>query len=462
MIKKSILRDVLKEALKTGGDFSEIYIENTSSNSVSLIDSLIENINSSKTFGVGLRIYKGLNSVYVYTTKKDRDSLLEMARKAAIAIDSVKKDIIVDINLNERIYRNQHDIEILPADVKLQEKIKLLKSMDKVARNYHSSISQVMASIVDIEKNILICNSEGLFTRDRRIRTRLSNSVIAKNKTSQETGGDSPGYHKGFEVFKDLIDVEELALKSAKMANDMLNAKPVKAGKMPVIIGNKFGGVLFHEACGHSLEATAVAKDLSEFSGKLGQKIASDIVTAYDDGTIENLWGSQNIDDEGNKTRKNVLIENGILKSYMIDRLNARRMKMAVTSNSRRQSYRYAPTSRMTNTFIGNGRHTVDEVISATPKALYAKSLGGGSIHPFTGEFNFSVREAYLVENGKIVEAIKGASLIGKGSEVLKKIDMIANDLDHAAGMCGSVSGSIPVCVGQPTLRVSELVVGGK
>ena len=242
----------------------------------------------------------------------------------------------------------------------------------------------------------------------------------------------------------------------------MLHADPAPSGKFPVIIDNEFGGVIFHEACGHSLEATSVAKNASVFANKLGEKVASDLVTYIDDGTLENEWGSLNIDDEGEKSRKNVLIENGILKGYMIDKLNGRRMGMESTGSSRRQSYRFAPTSRMTNTYIAPGKSTPEEIIADTEYGIYAKYMGGGSVNPGTGDFNFAVNEAYLVKNGKIERPIRGATLIGNGAKTILNIDRVANNLGHGAGMCGASSGSLPVNVGQPMVRVSEITVGGK
>ena len=231
---------------------------------------------------------------------------------------------------------------------------------------------------------------------------------------------------------------------------------------MPVIIDNGFGGVIFHEACGHGLEATSVAKGNSVFAGKIGQMIASPVVSAVDDGTIPNEWGTINIDDEGTPSRRNLLIENGILKGYMIDKLNGRRMGMASTGSGRRESYKYAPTSRMTNTFILNGKSSLDEMISSVEKGIYAKYMGGGSVNPATGNFNFAVMEGYLIENGKITSPVRGATLIGSGSEILKKIEMVGNNLAYGQGMCGSVSGSICTIVGQPAVKVSEITVGGR
>ena len=242
----------------------------------------------------------------------------------------------------------------------------------------------------------------------------------------------------------------------------MLNAKPCPSDKMTVVIDNGFGGVIFHEACGHSLEATAVAKGASVFCNKLGEKIASEVVTAIDDGTIENGWGSGNIDDEGTPTQRNILIENGILKSYLIDTLNGMKMGMKSTGSSRRESYRYAPTSRMSNTFIAAGKSTPEEIISQTEYGLYAKQMGGGSVDPATGVFNFVVLEGYIIRNGNICEPVRGATLIGKGSQVLLDIDMVGNNLLRAQGMCGSISGSIPADVGQPMIRVRNITVGGR
>jgi TldD protein len=249
---------------------------------------------------------------------------------------------------------------------------------------------------------------------------------------------------------------------AAKQAITLINAGYCQAGNMPVAIENGFGGVIFHEACGHSLEASAVSCGNSQFTGKLGEQIANEKVTAIDDGTIPNGWGSINIDDEGTPSQRKVLIEHGILKTYMIDKLNGRRMGMESTGSCRRQGYMYPPTSRMTNTFIDNGPDKNEDIIASMDYGLYAKSMGGGSVNPVTGEFNFAVNEGYMVRNGKIAEAVRGASLIGKGSQILMNIDMVGQNLERAQGMCGASSGSIPTDVGQPLIRVSSMTVGGR
>ena len=365
------------------------------------------------------------------------------------------------IVLNETNTVNFNPILLAPSSIEINKKIGVMKVAYDAAKGYHDEIVQVGVGYVDKEQNVLIANTEGLYTEDKRVRTRLTINAIASANGENQTGFEGPGRHMGFEMFNE-IDPEYYGKAAAKQAYTMLHAKNCPAGRMTVAIDNGFGGVIVHEACGHSLEATAVAKGNSVFTGKLGQQIASTKVTAIDDGTIPNAWGSLNIDDEGNKTQKNVLIENGILKSYMIDKLNGRRMGMASTGSGRRQSYKFAPTSRMTNTYIANGDDNPEDIIKSISDGLYAKKMGGGSVNPVTGEFNFAVSEGYLVKNGVIQEPVRGASLIGKGSEILMDIDMVGNNMTQGQGMCGSSSGSIATNVGQPMIRVKEITVGGR
>ncbi|OQB20448.1 MAG: protease TldD [Firmicutes bacterium ADurb.Bin182] len=314
---------------------------------------------------------------------------------------------------------------------------------------------------MDEDKRVLVCNSEGVFAADRRPRTRLFITAVASKGDDAQRGYLSYARGMGFEAY-DEADIESLAIRAAKMAVTMLHAPECPAKVAPVVIGGGFGGVIFHEACGHSLEATSVAKGNSVFAGKLGEQIASRIVTAVDDGTIPGEWGSINMDDEGTPSQRNVLIENGVLKGYMIDKLGGRRMGMKPTGNARRQNYTFAPTSRMTNTFIAPGKDDDEEMIRTLGEGLYAASMGGGSVNPLTGEFNFSVDEGYWIKNGKIVSPVRGATLIGKGADVLMKIDRVGKKMWMEHGMCGSLSGSIPNNVGQPRIRVSEITIGGK
>ena len=459
MLSKDILSSVLARCLITGGDFAEIFEEDTINTSISILNGKVENSISGRTHGIGIRIFKGFKSIYAYTNNRDLSSLLDTAEKAALALGELKEDISVVLNRQE-VYNN-NPIIYIPSSVSIDKKINVMKTGYKAAKEYHNEISQVSVGYLDKEQNILIANTEGLLTEDRRVRTRLSISSVASANGENQTGFEGPGAHKGFELF-DTIDPEYYGREASRVAHTMLHAKNCPAGKMTVAIDNGFGGVIFHEACGHSLEATAVAKGNSVFTNMLGKQIASSKVTAIDDGTIPNAWGSLNIDDEGNKTRKNVLIENGVLKGYLIDKLNGRRMGMEATGSSRRQSYKFAPTSRMTNTYIAAGNDDETEIIKSISDGLYAKKMGGGSVNPVTGEFNFAVSEGYIVKNGEIQEPVRGASLIGKGSEVLLNIDMVGKNLAQGQGMCGSISGSIPTNVGQPMIRVKEITVGGR
>ena len=460
MLTKSIAEAVLSEALKSGGDFAEILAEDTKKQRISMRNGSVENVLNTRDSGAGIRIYNGLNAIYAYTNDMSEAGLLNCARKAAAAISGGADRRCA--GLVERIATNVHAIEKLPADTEGAAKKRILASAYKSAKAYDVVIAQVLTDLATTEQDVIIANSDGLFTGDRRVYVRMSAQAVASDGAQNQTGRVSPGAMCGMELFDSAVNPEACGAEAARIAVTMLRADVCPAGVMPVIIDNGFGGVIFHEACGHSLEATSVARGNSEFSGKLGQKIAADCVTAIDDGTLPNEWGSTNIDDEGTPTNRLVLIENGILKNYMIDRLNSRRMQMPVTGSARRQSYAFAPTSRMRNTFIAPGDASFDEMVSTMGDGLYAARLGGGSVNPATGEFNFAVMEGYLVRGGKIERPVRGATLVGKGSEIIMRIDRVGSDLKLAQGVCGSLSGSIPVNVGQPPIRVSAITVGGR
>ncbi|MCL2407232.1 MAG: TldD/PmbA family protein, partial [Defluviitaleaceae bacterium] len=326
---------------------------------------------------------------------------------------------------------------------------------------YDALITQYLGNYLDSTQDVLIANSDGLWVEDRRLRTRMNVSAVATSGTEKQTGmGDLAGL-KGYDLY-DGVNVREIGANAAATAVTMLKADLCPSGKLPVIIGNAFGGVIFHEACGHILEATSVAKNASVFCGKMGQKIAGDKVTAIDDATMPGEWGSINIDDEGHAAQRNVLIKDGILTSYLIDKLNGLRMNEKSTGSGRRESYRFAPTSRMSNTYIAAGNDTFDGMVGSIDNGIYCKKMGGGSVTPGTGEFNFAVLEAYMIRNGKLAEPVRGATLIGKGHEILTNITHVGNDMTMAAGMCGSMSGAVPTNVGQPHILVSEILVGGR
>lgn len=459
MLEKNIVHDVLMAALSYGGDFAEIFVEDRFDSSIGMIEGKVERSIAGRTAGVGIRIFNGFNSVYTYTHRMDKDTLIQLAKAASQSLKTVPKNAKIDFIMEEPLIK--HPVIILPQDVDKLKKADMMRNAHIAATAYSSLINQVKVNYLDFTQNVLIANSEGKFVKDKRTRTRFTVNAVAEKDGKMEYGYIGKGSGKGFELYNE-INIEEIAREAARVAVTMLDAKSAPSGKFPVVIDNKFGGVIFHEACGHGLEATSVAKGNSVYAGKLGQQIASEIVSAVDDGTVLNEWGSSSFDDEGTPTSRNLLIENGILKNYMVDKLNGRRMEMAPTGSSRRESYKYAPTSRMTNTYILNGNSKFEDMISSIDYGVYAKYLGGGSVNTATGEFNFASQEAYIIKNGKISEPVKGATLIGTGLEILKNIEMASDNFGSGEGMCGSISGSIPAGLGQPAIKVSEITVGGK
>ena len=459
MLEKRLLEEILGIATSTGADFAEVYCELTRNGRVVLMGGKIETIADNTVSGVGIRAFLGTKTVYGSTSDISRAGLIKCAKSVAEAMGD--KHAPQNVVLTERTFPNIHPVKIVPSTAEMKTKISLLREACTSAKEYDERIAQVVGNLLTVDHTIQIANTEGLLTSDRHMRTRMAVNAIASAGGENQSGSAAPGRGMGLEVFE-LFPPKEIGISAAKQAITNLTADYCPAGQMTVAIENGFGGVIFHEACGHSLEATSVGKGTSQMCGKLGQKIANEKVTAIDDGTIPNAWGSVNIDDEGHPTQRNVLIENGILKNYMIDRLGSRRMGMPMTGNGRRESYLYEPTSRMTNTFIANGPDKNEDIISSIEYGLYAKSMGGGSVNPLTGAFNFAVNEGYIVRNGKICEAVRGASLVGTGAEILQDIDMVGQNLDTAQGMCGSASGSVPTDVGQPLIRVSKITVGGR
>jgi len=459
MISREICQKVLQKAVSTGGDYAEIFAENTIKYNLSMIASKVDSISDAVIAGAAVRVYKGMRSVMASTVDTSETGLLRCAEQAAEALGQGTAQI--DIVLKERTFGDIHPVRTVPSSVGNKEKVEILKAGYFAAKEYSDAITQVTGNLMDVDHNILIANTEELYTQDRQIRTRIVVSAVAEVGGETQTGSCAPGRRMGLEMFE-TVDPKAVGIHAAKQAVTMAGAGYCPAGVMPVAIDNGFGGVIFHEACGHSLEASSVAYGRSQFVGKLGEKIANEKVTAIDDGTIPNAWGSINIDDEGTPARKNVLIEKGVLKSYMVDKFNGRRMGMPSTGNARRESYAYTPTSRMTNTYIAPGEDKNEDIIASIEYGLYAKEMGGGSVNPVTGEFNFSVSEGYMVRDGKICEPVRGASLVGKGSEIIQNIDMVGTDLDMGQGMCGSSSGSVPTNVGQPMIRVSSITVGGR
>lgn len=458
MLEKNIVTDVLTAALSTGGSFAEVFIENTVSNRVSMVNNIVETALTDLEHGCGIRIFDGLNAVYAFTNDTSKENLIKIAKEAAATVKERKNSKVIQFDI-----RNFDNISPMSKPYKYVAKSNIVDMLrlGMIQASTYEKITGTSATYIDVTSDVLVANSQGVWGVDKRNRTRSSITAIASNGDEKQTASRAPGSQLGFE-FYDNIDFKSLGDSTAQEALKMLSAGYAPGKKITVVIDNGFGGVIFHEACGHSLEATSIAKGASEFCGKLNMPIANSIVTAIDDGTMPHEWGSMNMDDEGALPQRNVLIENGVCRSYLIDKLNGLRMNMAPTGSGRRQNYRFAPTSRMTNTYIAPGNDKREDIIASTEYGLYAKHMGGGSVVPGTGEFNFMVLEAYMIRNGKIAEPVRGASLIGKGSEVLMNIDRISSDMTMESGMCGSLSGSIPTNVGQPMIRVQDILVGGR
>ena len=455
---KDFLHTVLEEALKNGGEYADLFFEDTKVNSISYLDSKVDDMSLGNNYGVGLRVIVNKKTIYLYSNDTSNDSLINLARSVASVVNDKK---YIPSNFIESHEKDNHPLHINPFDINFDEKIEVLSYLDKTARGVSDKIKQVNARYMEKQRNILVCASNGILKEDSQTYIRLVMLSMASDGVNTQTASRTKGALDGYQVIKD-INLENMAKETANSAIKMLDSKYPKSGKYPVVIDNAFGGVIFHEACGHALEATAVADNASVFCNKLGEKIASDVVTAIDDGTIKNAWGSYNIDDEGNDAQRTVLIENGILKSYLVDELGSMKMNQKVTGSARRESYKYPPTSRMRNTFIDKGNSSFEDLISGIEYGLYAKKMGGGSVDPATTDYNFAVSEGYLIENGKITEPVRGATLIGRGDETLMNIEAVSSNLELADGICGSVSGSVPTTVGQPAIKVRELTVGGR
>ncbi len=462
MLDKKTMSELIAIVLHGGADFAEVYAEYSKDNQVSYADKKIETVANKIISGVGIRGFLGTRTFFASTTDLTPSGLRACAHRVAQAVGH-PVDRIVDFNLVERINTNIHPIAINPFDVKAKVRADLVKEGAAVAENAGDEIIQVNGMLLTSDKSFTVANSEGLYTSDRQIRTRMMISAVASDGQQNQQGIASPGRQMGLEFFDmDPFRPEKIGAEAARQALVNLKAIPCPSGQMTVAIASGFGGVIFHEACGHSLEASCVGIGMSQMCGKMGQQVAGTKVTAIDDGTIPNGWGSCNIDDEGNPNQRRVLIENGILKSYMVDRLGSRRMGIPHTASARRQNYSFETTSRMTNTFIDNGPDKNEDIIASIENGIFCASMGGGSVNPFTGDFNFAAREAYLVKNGKICEPVRGAALIGNGGDVIQKIDMVGQDLDTAQGNCGASSGMVPTDVGQPLIRVSSITVGGQ
>lgn len=457
-INEDIAKEILEVALSTGGEFAEVYMQKQTNELLQMRSGKLSTANVSKISGAAIRIIKDGMEVNSSITNCSPKNLLESARVLAGSFDG-KKCVEVLPFVEKQVELVVNPLRVRGEDT--SKEVKLLSDATKGATEYSPEIVQVICNLTKNEQRIFVFASDSTWQSDFRCNTRLGCQAVASDGKDMQPSFDSFGRNQGMEMFEG-FDAIQFGHEVAFNAVEMLHAEEMQGGEMPVVINNGFGGVILHEACVHGLEATSVAKGMSVFCGKLGQKVASDIVNAVDDGTNLNAWGSINVDDEGTPSQCNVLIENGILKSYLVDKRNSKKMNHPITGSSRRESYKYQTTSRMTNTYFLNGTSTFNEIIKNTKHGLFAKKMGGGSVNPATGEFNFACDVAYLIEDGKITKPVKGATLVGSGKDVLLRIDMIADNLACGYGVCGSLSGSIPTIVGQPTIRVSHMTVGGK
>jgi TldD protein len=459
MLADATVRKVLELGLKRGADFAEVFAEDSDSAGIDLLDRKIEDISSGNSFGVGVRLLFGDEAYYGYSSDAAEEQLLRLTGNLARAHAEGTPGALAAFRVEHP--QERHPVRVDPGAVPKRRRVELLRHLDALTRKHGEGIRQVGASMTEKRRAVLIANSEGLWVEDSRQYARLRLSAIAELGDGPQSAAESPGVLGGYEFFEEL-DAERIAEEAAVAALRMAGAGYIEGGTMPVVLGNGFGGVIFHEACGHPLETEAVRKNASPFADKVGQAVAQPILTAIDDGTLANRWGSLNVDDEGQPAQRTVLIENGILKGYLSDRIGARQVGVPRTGSARRESYKFAPVSRMRNTYIDRGPHTVADMIASVDHGLYARKMGGGSVDPATGEFNFAVQEGYAIRKGRIAEPVRGATLIGKGFEVLPLISMIGDDLELAAGMCGASSGWVPTTVGQPTLKIDRILVGGR
>ncbi len=462
MIDREVIDRALADALKRGGDFADIFVERKSTDNLKLEDGKIETFTAGHDAGAGLRVISGASTYYVYTDILTPASVLEAAAALAEAVGapSGAEPQNVVIPLSGLSSRNANPAEIEPSKVGQDAKADIARRADKVAREAGSEIIQATVSLADSVQEVVVASSDGVYAADKRFLTRIFVMAVAKKGDRVESGYEAPGISGGFELFAK-ESPEKVGRLAAGRALMLLDAVPAPAGNMPVVLGNGTGGVLFHEACGHGLEADAVRKGASVFAGKTGQKVAADVVSAADDPSLPRRWGSFGFDDEGTPAVENSLIEEGVLRGFLYDKFNARLAGVPATPNGRRQSFRHIPVPRMTNTYIKPGKASFEDMLSGLKRGFYAKSLGGGEVNPANGDYVFGVTEGYLIENGRVAKPVKGAVLVGNGPRTLLDIDLVGGDLDFDAGMCGKAGQSVPAGTGQPSLRIKELTVGG-
>jgi TldD protein len=457
------LERILGNALERKADYADLYFEYRSAEGLGLEESMVNHTSKSVSHGVGVRVCAEDRTGYAYSDEVTFDRM-RIAAEAARAIADSRSEAHPAVQVGGPVPQHQlYELESTPLDVPIEDRAKMLRDIDELARAYDPRIRNVMASFSAERKIVMIVNSEGRVAADMQPLCRLNVTVIAEDDKGRQVGSFGGGGRVEWKYFLEEDRWKHYTREAARQAIVNLDADDAPAGEMVVVLGNGWPGILLHEAIGHGLEGDFNRKGVSAFAGRVGQVVASPLCTVIDDGTIANRRGSLNVDDEGTPTSRTVLIENGVLRGYLQDRLNARLMKTAPTGNGRRESFAHVPMPRMTNTFMLPGESTPEEIIGSVKRGLYAVNFGGGQVDITNGKFVFSASEAYLIEEGKVTRPVKGATLIGNGPDVLTRVSMVANDLalDSGVGTCGKDGQSVPVGVGLPTLKIDGITVGG-
>ena len=451
----------LSASLSAGGDYADLYFEYETSTSVSLDESMVKSASQGISVGCGVRVISGERTGYAYTDDLSPERILHAARTAALIASGPAKQPVV--GMTDRPLQNLYPVPLPSVEADVMAKVELVQRADKAARTYDPRITEVRVSYADDLRRILVIGSDGGFGEDSQPLSRMSVFCIAKSENGSARGTSGGGGRVALDFFQTEKTPEHFAEEAARQAIIQLDAREAPAGEMEVVLGPGWPGILLHEAIGHGLEADFNRKKTSAFSGMLGRRVASDKCTVVDNGTIPGRRGSLNVDDEGNRTENTVLIEKGILKGYLSDKLSSRLMGIPNTGNGRRESYQHIPMPRMTNTYMLSGQDSPEDIIRSVKRGVYAVNFGGGQVDITNGKFVFSASEAYLIEDGKVTSPLKNAMLIGNGPDVLTRVSMVGNDLqlDEGVGTCGKDGQSVPVGVGIPTLKVDRLTVGG-
>jgi TldD protein len=454
-IEPAVAERVLARALAAGGEFAEVFAERRGGLTMSIDESRIEAVQSGAEEGAGVRVVSGGTSYFAHVDGLDPDDVERAGAEAASALRGRR----VEPRPLRAVVTAPVPIERRPEEVPAERKAALLRELDERGRAQGGEVAQFSASYGEARRQIAVANSDGLFTSDDRTRVRLGTQAVARRGDAVETGFETLGAHRGFELLDG--DPALIAEQAARKALTLLDAVPAPAGSMPVVVGGGFGGVLFHEMTGHGLEADHIQKGASVYVGKLGEQVAQPLLTAYDDGRLPNEWGSDAIDDEGTPTQKTRVIEEGRLTAYLYDRLCAEREGVASTGNGRRESFRHLPIPRMTNTYIAPGDAEPEAMIAEVEQGFYAVSFAGGQVDPATGDFVFGVSEGYLIEGGRVTSPCRGATLVGNCLDALAAIDAVGDDFRMKTGICGKGGQKVPVGTGQGHVRIAAMTVGG-